>query len=140
MCTLNKKTKVEWIRLLLQRFHSIEAQNGTFDPDCRFPAGKRRFGNPSWGHLGVNTWANLSQLGAFWIVLNPLGWFWVRFGLVLVHLGSVLVQFGIRFRFVLGSFVSLSFRVDAASVSFSIPLSHPRQPSDTRNNRNTRTP
>ena len=92
------------------------------------------------GHLGVSTWANLSQLGTLWIVLNLLGWFWVRFGLVLVDLGSVLVEFGIRFRFVLGSFVSLSFRVDAASVSFSIPLSHPRQPSDTRSNRNTRTP
>ena len=117
MCNLNEKTQVELISLLLQRFHSIEAQNGTFGPDCRFPQGKRKFGNPSWGrlgvvmgHLGVNTWANLSQLGAFWIVLNPLGWFWVRFGLVSgafgLRFGCILDPFSVRIGFVRFAFVS----------------------------------
>ena len=133
MCNSNEKTQFELTSLHLQRLHSIEAQNGTSGPDCRVPEGKRRFGNPScgrlrvdMGHLGVNTWANLSHLGALWIVLNPLGWFWVRFGLVLVHVGSVLVAFWIRFRFVLGWFVSLSYRVDAASISFSFPFFAPK--------------
>ena len=90
MCILNEKTRAELASLLLQRFHSTGAQNGTFGPDCRFPEGKRRFGNPSWGrlrvdmgHLVVNTWANLSQhvlaldrLESVGLVLGP---FWLGF-------------------------------------------------------------
>ena len=75
------------------------------------------FRNPSWGrlgmdmgHLGVNTWANLNQLGAFWIVLNPLGWFGVRFGLVFdafgLRFGCILDPFSVRIGLVRFAFVS----------------------------------
>ena len=116
MCNFIEKP-LELISMLLQRFHSIEAQNGTFGPDCSCPEGKRRFGNPSWdrlgvvmGHLGVNTWANSSQLGAFWIVLNPLGWFGVRFGLFFdafeLRFGCILDPFSVRIGLVRFDFVS----------------------------------
>ena len=69
MSNSNEKTKLELTLLLLQRFHSTEAQNGTFGPDCRSAEGKRMFGSGlgivlrrSWGGLGANlepTWSRL---------------------------------------------------------------------------------
>ena len=62
MSNSNEKTQLELTSLLLQRFHSIEAQNGTFGPDCRFPQGKRRFGDLPWGRKSVNKYELLGLI------------------------------------------------------------------------------
>ncbi len=46
MSILNDKTAVESTSLFLQRFQSIEAQNGPFATDARFPAVKLTFASP----------------------------------------------------------------------------------------------
>ena len=46
MSILNEKTAVELTRLFLERFQSIEAQNGPLATDVRFPLVKLTFVSP----------------------------------------------------------------------------------------------
>ena len=43
---LNEKTALELTTLFLERFQSIETQNGSFGPDVRFPLIKLTFVSP----------------------------------------------------------------------------------------------
>ena len=137
MCNSSDKAQFELISLLLWRSHSIELQNGKENAGLEIVLGS------SWGGNGPSRSQRLGQLEPTWgvlyrpesvgLVVGPL-WvgFWCVWAPFWLHFGSVWVRIG----FVRFALVSLSSRVDAASVSFSFPFSHPRRPSDARNSHN----